>query len=83
MMRRRSAALRQRLATTRMPRGLETSPEVDEWSVIGEPADVADKLAQYGEALHATHIIVAHLRVAGVDESSLRDSVARVTDLLV
>ena len=75
------AALRQHLATVKLPRGLNTSPEVDDWAIIGDPHYVTDRLAEYQDALQATHVIVTHFRVDGVAEPELRDSIARVAEI--
>ena len=74
--------LHDNLATTKLPRGLETSPDIDAWTIIGEPAYVEDTIARYLEALNATHLVVTRLRVEGVAVEALRDSIARVPDLV-
>ncbi len=76
------AVLRENLRTTKLPRGLETSKDIDAWTIIGEPAYVEDKLAQYAEALNPTHLVVTHLRVEGVSQGALRESIATVPSLL-
>jgi alkanesulfonate monooxygenase SsuD/methylene tetrahydromethanopterin reductase-like flavin-dependent oxidoreductase (luciferase family) len=75
-------ALRERLAHIKLPRGLETSPQVDDWAIVGDGVYVRDKLAQYRAALGMSKLIVTRLRVEGVDEPALRDSIARVAQLI-
>ncbi len=76
------AALRKRLAATKLPTGRKPHAPVDDWAVIGEANYVADKLAEYKEALTATHLVVTRLRLDGVDEPKLRESVARIVELV-
>lgn len=76
------AALRERLATNKLPTGRKPRAPVDEWALIGEASYVADKLAQYKEDLAATHVVVTRLRLDGIGEKELRESVARVSELV-
>ncbi len=76
------AALRERLASNLLPTGRKPRAAVDDWVVVGDANYVTDKLAQYKEELAATHIVVTRLRLDGIAESKLRDSVARVTELV-
>ena len=71
-------ALRERLAHIKLPRGLATSPQVEDWAIVGDGAYVRDKIAEYRAALGMSTLIVTRLRVEGVDEPALRDSITRV-----
>ena len=42
------------------------SGDVDDWALVGEPGDVADRLARYRDRIGATHVI-ARVRVSGVE----------------
>lgn len=75
-------ALRERLAHIKLPRGLATSPQVDDWAIVGDAAYVRDKIAEYRAALGMSKLIVTRLRVEGVDALALRDSIARVAQLI-
>lgn len=55
---------------------------VDDWALVGEAGFVAEKLAEYRERLRTTHVVVTRLRIGGIDERRLRESVARVHELL-
>jgi alkanesulfonate monooxygenase SsuD/methylene tetrahydromethanopterin reductase-like flavin-dependent oxidoreductase (luciferase family) len=77
------SALRDTLASVKLPRGLTASPQVDDWAIIGAPEEVRDKIAKYRDALHVTHLIVTHLRVDGIAPGKLRDSVRGIAELLI
>ncbi len=55
---------------------------VDDWALIGEAGFVAEKLAEYRQRLRTTHVVVTRLRIGGIEEHRLRESVARVCELL-
>ena len=55
---------------------------VDDWALVGEAGFVAEKLAEYRERLQTTHVVVTRLRIGGIEEQRLRESVARVHELL-
>ena len=40
-------SIRQQLANTKPPRGLETASNIDDWAIIGEPNYVKDYIAKY------------------------------------
>jgi len=75
-------AVRDRLGQAKTATGNRPRAAVDEWAIIGDPAFVQDKLAQYREQLDATDMIVTRLRLDGIDEGHLRTSVARVADIV-
>ena len=74
--------LRDRLASSKLATGAQAPPDVDEWAVIGEPNFVQDKIGMYQKVLNMTHLIVTRLRLDGIEESRLRDSVAAVPELI-
>ena len=55
---------------------------LDEWAVVGKGAYVREKLQEYGRELGITHVVVTRIRVGGIEESRLRESVARVPELI-
>ncbi|MEM7543472.1 MAG: LLM class flavin-dependent oxidoreductase [Pseudomonadota bacterium] len=73
--------IRDRLANMELPRGLKTSPQVDDWAMLGDRYFVADKMAEHREALDATHIVVTRMRIAGVPESETRESISTIAEL--
>ena len=75
-------ALRARLANIKLPRGLATSLQVEDWAIVGDAAYVRDKIAEYRAVLAMSQLIVTRLRVEDVDEAVLRRSVARVAELI-
>jgi alkanal monooxygenase alpha chain len=76
------AALRERLAENKLPTGRKPRAAVDDWAIVGTPNYVADKLAEYEDVLAATHMVVTRLRLDGVEEAKLCDSLARVAELV-
>ncbi len=54
---------------------------VDDWAIIGEPAAVRDRIAQYRRDLGITHLIVTRLRIGGVDATHLERSVETVASM--
>lgn len=54
---------------------------VDDWAIVGDRGFVAAKLDEYRETLNVTHMVVTRLRIGGIDEERLRESVAAVAEL--
>ncbi len=77
-LRRVRAGLAEQVDNTRLAAG----EDVDDWTIIGEPSEVLDKIALYQERLGMTHMIATRLRVGGIAEASLRESVACLADLV-
>ena len=75
------AALRERLGRAKTATGNEPRAAVDDWAMIGDGKYVTDKFAEYREALDTTDMIVTRLRLDGIDDRDLRQSVARVAEL--
>ncbi len=61
---------------------LQEGETVDDWTIVGTPAQVAEKVAQYRERLGMTHMVATRLRIGGIEDAVLRDSVALLADLL-
>ena len=72
--------LKARVGAAGRPRR-DDSAGVDDWAVIGERAFVAAKLEEYRETLGATHMVVTRLRIGGMEERRLFESVAEVAEL--
>ena len=53
---------------------------IDDWTVIGSPSQVRDELARYQEKLGMTHLVATRLRIGGMEESTLRASVALLAE---
>lgn len=54
----------------------------DDWAIVGDPPEVADKVAAYVETLGMTHLIVTRLRIAQVETAVLERSVRTAAELL-
>lgn len=75
-------ALRERLARAKTATGNAPRAAVDDWAIIGDGHYVIDKFTEYGETLEPTDMIVTRLRLDDIDERDLRQSVARLAELL-
>lgn len=78
--RRELAELKARLEVAGRPRR-DDRAAVDDWAIVGDRGFVAAKLDAYREALRVTHLVVTRLRIGGIDEERLHESVARVAEL--
>ena len=77
----RCAALREKLATVPTLPFRDHVPPVDDWCLIGSAAQVDEGIARYREALGITHLIAVRPRVAGIEESWNRESLAALVQL--
>ena len=76
-----SERVRDAVHQSQPPAGLETSPELDEWMIVGEPSFVKEKMHEYQEALGATHMVVTRLRIEGIEEIERRRSIELISEL--
>ena len=77
----RCAALREKIASVPTPPFRDHVPPVDDWCLIGSAAQVDEDIARYREALGMTHLIAVRPRVAGIEESWNRESLAALARL--
>ena len=68
------------MASSGLRRGLSLA--ADDWAIVGEPNEVADKVAAYVEDLGMTHLIATRLRIGKVPTHLLERSVATAAELL-
>ena len=61
---------------------LQDGEGTDDWTIVGEPNQVQDKIALYQERLGMTHMIATRLRIGGMDEAVLRESVSLLAELV-
>lgn len=61
----------------------EKSVETDDWSIVGDPHFVKDKVHEYVEELGVTHIVVTRLRIGGLPSAELEASVALTAETLL
>ena len=61
---------------------LQEGETVDDWTIIGEPEFVRERVRMYQENLGMTHMIATRIRVSGLAEPLLRDSVALLAETL-
>ena len=59
----------------------DDSERVEDWAVVGDRGYVAEKLDEYREALGVSHMIVTRLRIGGIAEQRLQESVEDVAKL--
>ncbi len=59
---------------------LDVHESVDDWTIVGTPEQVLEKIALYQERLGMTHLIATRLRVSGLAAEVMRDSVALLAE---
>ena len=74
-------AVRRRLDEAGRPRR-DDGAATEDWALVGERQYVAAKLAEYREILHPTHLVATRLRISGIAEKRLRESIAETVELL-
>jgi alkanesulfonate monooxygenase SsuD/methylene tetrahydromethanopterin reductase-like flavin-dependent oxidoreductase (luciferase family) len=75
--------LRETLQTqARSIAGLADEAGVEDWSIVGEAGYVRERVAAYRERLGMTHLIIARLRIGGLDPARVERSVARAAEIL-
>ena len=60
---------------------LNKGESVDDWAIVGSANEVSDKIEIYVERIGLTHLIAARLRVSGIPQKSLGESVTRLAQL--
>ena len=75
------AATAREMASSGLRRGISLA--ADDWAIVGEPSEVADKVAAYVEDLGMTHLVVTRLRIGKIDSHLLERSVRMAAELLV
>lgn len=73
--------IRERVANAKTATGKIPSTALDDWAIIGEPNFAREKLAEYQETLGMTETIVTRLRLDGVEQTRLKNSLERIIDL--
>ncbi|XOV84643.1 MAG: LLM class flavin-dependent oxidoreductase [bacterium] len=81
-----NAALVNKVKTTLVEKSenvrLADGEGIDDWTLIGSPAQVLEKLQQYQDCLGMTHLVATRLRIGGIEEADLRRSVVLLADLV-
>ena len=72
--------LKSRLGAAGRPRR-DAAASVDDWAIVGDRGFVSAKLDEYRESLGVTHMVVTRLRIGGIGERRLRESVAAIAEL--
>jgi alkanesulfonate monooxygenase SsuD/methylene tetrahydromethanopterin reductase-like flavin-dependent oxidoreductase (luciferase family) len=81
---RETRTLRETLqAQARSLAGVAEDAAADAWSIVGEAGYVRERVTAYRQQLGMTHLIVARLRVGGLDSARLARSVARAAEVLL
>jgi alkanesulfonate monooxygenase SsuD/methylene tetrahydromethanopterin reductase-like flavin-dependent oxidoreductase (luciferase family) len=55
---------------------------VEDWTIVGTPGEVRDQLERYRETLGMTHLIATRLRIGGIPEPTLRESVGLLAEIV-
>jgi alkanesulfonate monooxygenase SsuD/methylene tetrahydromethanopterin reductase-like flavin-dependent oxidoreductase (luciferase family) len=58
-------------------------PAVEDWCLVGSTAQVHEAIEAYREQLGMSHLVAVRPRVAGIEESWLRDSLAALAAMPV
>ena len=72
--RREIEAVRTRLSEAGRPRQGDGAA-VDDWALVGDRSYVAAKLAEYREGLRPTHLVATRLRIGGIEQQRLLESI--------
>jgi alkanesulfonate monooxygenase SsuD/methylene tetrahydromethanopterin reductase-like flavin-dependent oxidoreductase (luciferase family) len=77
-----TAQLRERVSSEVENTRLQPEEGVDDWTLIGDPVYVRDGIQRYQETLGMTHLVATRLRLPGLAEPKLRDSVRLLAQTL-
>jgi alkanesulfonate monooxygenase SsuD/methylene tetrahydromethanopterin reductase-like flavin-dependent oxidoreductase (luciferase family) len=61
---------------------LQDGESIDDWTIIGEPGFVRERVQEYQQSLGMTHMIATRIRLGGLQEPMLRASVALLAETL-
>ena len=61
---------------------LQDDEDIDDWTIIGEPSFVRERVQEYQQSLGMTHMIATRIRLGGLEEPMLRASVALLAETL-
>ena len=67
-------------AASRLRQGVSFA--LDDWAIVGEPAEVRDKAAAYAEQLGMTHLVVTRLRIGRMETDVLERSAQMAAETL-
>ena len=76
------AAVREELAQRTENARLVEGESSEDWTIVGEPQEVMDKIGAYQERLGMTHMVATRLRIGGMQEPVLRESVALLAEIV-
>ena len=72
--------LREQLETQSDNARLQQGERAADWTLIGEPAEVLEQIQAYEETLGMTHMVATRIRLPGLPEPMLRESVALLAE---
>ncbi len=78
----RTLELREALAGSRLRLGKSEVMPAQEWAIVGDAGYVREKVAEYQARLGMTHLIATRLRLPGLEQPELEDSLATLANLL-
>ncbi|MEE9254552.1 MAG: LLM class flavin-dependent oxidoreductase [Pseudomonadales bacterium] len=59
----------------------EPGTKLDDWAIVGEPAQVREGIARYREEFNMTHLVATRLRIGAVEEDVLERSVNELAEV--
>ena len=55
---------------------------VDEWAIVGTPAQVLARIDDYQRELGMTHLIATRLRIGGIDSKDVEKSMQTLAEIV-
>ena len=75
-------AVREQLARSKPPSGLETAPNIDDWAIVGDSIFVRDQVTRYREELDPTHLVVTRLRISDFEGTDFKASIEKIAEVV-
>jgi len=60
---------------------LPANARVEDWTIIGDRAEVSERIGEYRDRLNVSHLIVTRLRIGGVPKAALEASLAMLPEI--
>ncbi len=80
---RQGEEIRARVHSQAMETGrLAEGSSIDDWTIIGDAALIADRVAEYRERLNVSHLIVTRLRIGGVERAEVEASMSSLAEII-
>lgn len=74
--------VKDKLRKSKPPAGLESSPEIDDWAIVGDASYARDQISKLQDSLGATHLIITRLRIDGFEQTDFKSSLEKIAELV-